>query len=344
MLANDNISETFGIPAEKLIGRPVLSVVPHSKLGKFLLDCGESRSKVLELEVPSRAGRTAMTLKITAVRLGAEAQWKKKSNAATITKRTGEAKLLLFENVTDRVILEQQFVQAEKVAGMSQLAASIAHELANPLTSITYNLNFVRDSLTSLSNREAEEALETTIERINEMRQLLSTLSGFVRHRQPKYEIADLHELIRRSIAFISKDAEHRRIQLTLSLAPAPLVCEMDQRTINQVLLNLLKNAMEAMPIGGTLAVKTQLRLPDRDHQETAIIEISDTGIGIEEAELRKIFRPLYSTKPHGMGLGLSFCRQIIEEHGGEIHLASRKGIGTTVALMLPLRQQDANE
>jgi signal transduction histidine kinase len=312
-LANRATAEMFEVPSEKLPGRPLLSIVPYRKLSRFLRNFGDTRSKVLELEMPACAGRTGMTLRITAVRLASEDLPLKPQRPAVVPKPILESKLLLFENITDKVFLEQQLVK------------------------------FVRENLTDSFKPEALEALDTTIERLGELRQLLFTLTGFVRRKQPKYELTDLHELIRRSVAFIARDAESRGVQLTVSLAPVALACELDYRTINQVLLNLLKNAIESMPTGGRLEVRTQLRPADNDDQEGALVEVSDTGIGIEDAELRKIFRPLYSAKSPGMGLGLSFCRQVIEEHGGKIHLSSRRGAGTTVAIILPLRQEETN-
>jgi signal transduction histidine kinase len=141
-------------------------------------------------------------------------------------------------------------------------------------------------------------------------------------------------------VTFIAQDAARRRVDLALSLAPYPLACEMDVRVIKQVLLNLLKNAMDAMPDGGRLEVRTLMQPPAGDEPANVLIEVEDTGVGIEEADLRKVFRPLFSTKPRGAGLGLSFCRQAVEEHGGRVRLFSRgRGRGTLALVSLPSRQ-----
>jgi signal transduction histidine kinase len=114
----------------------------------------------------------------------------------------------------------------------------------------------------------------------------------------------------------------------------------MDVRAIRQVLLNLLRNAMEAMPQGGRIEIGTSYRPPDRHGPATVLIEIADTGVGIPESDLRRVFRPLFSSKPRGAGLGLSYCRQVVEEHGGEIHLMSRgRDRGTVAFVSLPVRQ-----
>jgi signal transduction histidine kinase len=125
-----------------------------------------------------------------------------------------------------------------------------------------------------------------------------------------------------------------------MSLANSLPSCCLDPWRVSQVLLNIFKNAIEAMPAGGRLSLRTGLITPISEREEAVMIEIQDTGVGIDESDLRKVFRPLYSTKPKGMGLGLPFCRQVVEEHGGEIHLTSQRGKGTTVSLMLPVHQE----
>jgi signal transduction histidine kinase len=168
---------------------------------------------------------------------------------------------------------------------------------------------------------------------------LLGTLSGLPGRAAPRYEAADVHELVRRCVTFVAKDAERRQVALGVHFAAATLTCELDTRLIKQVLLNLLKNAMEAMPHGGRVDVTTRAT-PDERAPDSVTIEIADSGVGIPESDLRKVFRPLFSTKARGAGLGLSFCRQAVEEHGGEIRLNSRgNGHGTVVVVTLPVRQ-----
>ena len=223
---------------------------------------------------------------------------------------------------------------------MGQLAAGIAHELANPLASIASNLLYVRNSLPAGRNGPLREAVESTAERVDDMRELLTTLSSFTRQRHPRYEVADFHDLIQRTVTFIAREAEYRHIQILVSFAPFGLSCQMDVRMMKQVLLNLLKNAMEAMPGGGRLEIRTERSEASDGEPALVLIEIKDSGVGISETDLRKVFRPLYSTKPRGTGLGLPFCRQVIEEHGGEIRINSRKGSGTTVTFTIPIHEQ----
>jgi signal transduction histidine kinase len=313
-------------------GLPITSILRQKQVGELMRDFGGKQTKTLEISIPRRRWRAPLTVRITMRRLV--------SRGGTVRSARREFRLLVLEDVTSKVEMEEQLVQAEKVAGMGQLAAGIAHELSNPLSSIASNLLFVRDRVAQ--DQPTLEAIEATAERLDDMRQLLATLSGFTRPHQPRYEPTDLHDLIRRAVAFVAREAEARGIQLSVAFAPTSLECEVDVRVIKQVLLNLLKNAMEAMPEGGRLEVRTRPAAPEAN--SAAIVEIADSGIGIAETDLRRVFRPLYSTKPHGTGLGLPFCRQAIEEHGGEIRIASRKGSGTTITFTLPRCQATPNE
>ena len=323
-----------------LRGLPITKLIPQSNLAAMLRDFGSRRMRVIETCVPAAGrGGAPMTLKMNAVRL---AQW-----GATGGRRPGEPavgkrefRLLVLEDISEKAMLEQQVVDAEKQAAMGQLAAGILHEVANPLTAIGSNLVFVRSALADAASPEVTRALETSLDQLDQMRQLLGTLSGFPGRTAPRFEMTDLHDVVRGSVTFVEKDADRRRIRIAVSFAMPSIACEMDVRLIRQVLLNLLKNAMEAMPTGGRLDVRTSYRA-GRDREPASVgIEITDTGVGIADADLRRVFRPLFSTKPRGAGLGLSFCRQTVEEHGGEIRIASRgRGQGTTAVIWLPVRQ-----
>jgi signal transduction histidine kinase len=230
----------------------------------------------------------------------------------------------MLEDISDTAALEQLLVETEKQAAMAQLAAGILHEVANPLTSLGSNLLFVRGALERSQLPDVTQALDVSLEQLDQIRQLLGTLSGFPGRSAPRYEVVDVHELVRRCVIFVAKEAECRRIGLGVSFAASALVCEIDVRLIKQVLINLLKNAMEAMPTGGRIDVRTSHRVATTGEPAAVLIEIADTGVAIPESDLRKGFRPLFSTKPRGAGLGLSFCRQTVEDHGGEIRLTSR--------------------
>lgn len=339
LLGNQAACGLLQVAPDRLKGMPLSALIPRQDLPELIREFGEQPLKVIELHPPpDQDWHPSRILKITVVRVpsdplacGAPAPGHSPEE---------EFRLLVLEDFSERVMLEDQLVQAEKLAGMGQLAAGIAHELGNPLSSMSSNLQYIRAGLAADGHAALVEPLDATLDNLDRMHSLLRSLSEFTGQRRPHYEPADLHALIRRSLTFIGKGAEKHGIELVVSLADSLPFCHLDVRAISQVLLNIFKNAIEAMPEGGRLTIRTRLDASPGQGSEAVVIEIQDTGAGIEEGELRKVFRPLYSTKPRGTGLGLSFSRQVVEEHGGEIHLASQLRKGTTVTLMLPVHQE----
>jgi signal transduction histidine kinase len=325
VLGNRVAATLFRCPLDRLRGASIGELVPERNLTALLRNIGEQ-----PVTIETARTDATPTLKIEAVRVPL-AHSGRPASAFT---------LLMIEDISEKALLEQQLVDTEKQAAMGQLAAGILHEIANPLTGIGSNLLFVRGALPEGTAAAVKQALDLSLEQVDQMRQLLGTLSGFPRRPPLRYERADLHEVLRTCLTFVARDAERRRIELAALFAADRIECEIDVRMIKQVVLNLLKNAMEALPSGGRIEVRTSLRERGGLRPATAIVEIADNGLGIPGHDLRKVFRPLFSTKPRGAGLGLSFCRQAIEEHGGEIRLTSRgERQGTTAIVGIPVRQ-----
>jgi signal transduction histidine kinase len=336
VLANRAAGALFRLPPERVRGVLISSLVPYPALAAWLREFGVRRTKMIEITLPAKGqGRAPRTLKITALRMAATTRTRRATRAPR------EFRLLLMEDITGQAALESQIVETEKQAAMGQLAAGLLHEVRNPVASLGSNLLFVHDKLARDADAEVVQALAVSLDQLDQMRQLLGTLSGFPRTPAPDYTRADLHALVLESLTFIAREAERRGIQLMATFAPYAIDCEIDVRMIKQVLLNLLMNAMEAMPAGGRLDVRTWSRAESGAEVPAAVIEVADTGVGISEADLRMVFRPLFTTKPRGAGLGLSFCRQAVEGHGGEIRLASRGTTrGTVATVSLPLFQR----
>jgi signal transduction histidine kinase len=341
VLSNRAASALLSVSSRQMQGVAFTRLVPESKVDLLLGDFHNRRLRMIEISLPPSGGNRGLrTLSITAVRLA-------RISVDTGSRRAGgapvppnEYRLLLIEDVSDRAMLEQQLVETEKQAAIGQLAAGIMHEVSNPLSGLGSNLLFIRQSLGESHAPEVLQALDTSLDHLDQMRQILGTLSSFPVRRAPQYDVSDLNAVVERSVAFMAREAERRRIELATSFSSPALACEMDVRLIKQVLLNLLKNAMEATPEGGRIDVRTCYRARRRNDPSAAVIEVADSGIGIMESDLPKVFRPLFSTKPRGTGLGLSFCRQAVEEHGGNIRLSSRgRGQGTVATISLPVRQ-----
>ena len=334
VLGNKAASRLFRLPLAHMAGAPLASLIPSDNVARWLADFGGQRTKVLETAVENPGASIGrVTLRIVAVRL------------ARTMRRTGEYRLLALEDITDRAALEQQLVESEKQAAMGQLAAGILHEVANPLAGLGSNLVFVRSGLADRPRELIEGALDVSLEQLHQMRQLLGTLSGFPGRTAAAFEAANLVEIVRRAVTFMAPEARRRGVRLHMSCQTSEITCEMDVRLMRQVLLNVLKNALEAIPARGRIDVRVRRRCESAGADAAALVEVLDTGVGILPADLRRAFRPLFSTKPRGAGLGLPFCRQTVEEHGGLVTLRSPgRDRGTHVTISLPVRQHRHNE
>jgi signal transduction histidine kinase len=257
--------------------------------------------------------------------------------------------LVMLEDITDKIRLEEQLIQSEKSVGMGQLAASIAHELANPINAVTATLQEIKQRFLE-KEPDIWECIDIVLDNMRVMDGLLRDLINFTAPIEKKLRHNDIQKTISQTLALVSSQATHQHIEISVDFSKDNLECWMDERQMKQVFLNLFKNAIEAMPQGGVLSVKTGLLKnngvgihPSRTGIEESfekgsiVVEVSDTGVGIHEDELDAIFKPFYTTKDSGTGLGLSICKTIIEEHFGSINVKSSIGKATSFTLSLPL-------
>jgi signal transduction histidine kinase len=338
VLSNRAASLLFRMPADRLRGASITTLIVDADFAPWLCALDGGGPKVMETTLPRRGrARIPLTVRITALAMAGSTRHRWRGVSAA---QRRDFKLLVLKDISETTVLEAQLVESEKQGAMGQLAAGILHEVRNPVGSLGSNLMFARNALGPSADPGVVQALEVSLEYLDQMRQLLGTLSAFPRRSAPHFELADVRDVVRRACTFIGKEAQRRGIHVVAASSPGPVTCDMDVRAIRQVLLNLLRNAMEAMPQGGRIEIGTSYRPPDRHGPATVLIEIADTGVGIPESDLRRVFRPLFSSKPRGAGLGLSYCRQVVEEHGGEIHLMSRgRDRGTVAFVSLPVRQ-----
>lgn len=300
--------------AEEVLGRDLSEIISHRDLQNQIISVLQSGgTKFVELHINAE---NPQILK------------------AVITAIGEDFCMVTLEDISERARLEEQLVQSEKLAGMGLLAASVAHELGNPLSIISSTLRYILEDPANKNNRQLVEMIERIMDNIERMHELLRSLSDFTSSQRPRFELTDFRHLLFQMLAFVHKEAESRKIKVTYNFDKNLPDCQLDSGEIKQMLLNLLKNAIEAMPSGGELQMKAHL-LKEKD---SVYIEISDTGCGIREEDLRSIFRPFYTTKPKGTGLGLPFCRRVVEEHGGEIQVKSQWGKGSTFSIILPIR------
>ena len=226
--------------------------------------------------------------------------------------------------------LNDQLIRTEKLAAMGTLSAGVAHEVNNPLASISSLIQMMQ-SKQNLDER-TQENLKLISSQIQRITQVTRDMMDFARVRPAAKSLINVNEIIETSLRLANFDKAFQKLTLEKHLANENLVTLADSDQLQQVFLNLFLNARDAMPEGGTLFIETL-------HHGTDIrIEISDSGAGIDEANLKKIFDPFFTTKPagKGTGLGLAVCYGIITAHGGKIEVLQNQNAGTSFLITLP--------
>jgi two-component system NtrC family sensor kinase len=231
---------------------------------------------------------------------------------------------------------QAQLLQSAKLAAVGELAASIAHEINNPLYAARNSLYLVEQDL--LPDAPPRPFLAIAQAELGRIARIISRMRDFYRPSRTELEQIDVNAVIMETVELVQTHLRHGNIAVVTDLAAdlPTVVAHTDQ--LRQVVLNLMLNACDAMPGGGTLQVTTQ-HLPARPGQEaTLIIQIADTGVGIPSEHQPHVFEPFYTTKPQGTGLGLAISAHIITQHGGQISVESTVGAGTVFTITLPLK------
>lgn len=243
--------------------------------------------------------------------------------------RTGY--LFVFQDLTGYRLMEEELKRADRLAAVGKLSAGIAHEIRNPLASISGAIELLRSELTLDSGNE--RLMEIILREINRLNVLISDFLTFAKPTAIKKEETDLAEVVDETLALFTKGIENdNRVRIETDV-DRDLRAFVDAKQMKQVLWNLTKNAVQAMPEGGLVKVRAKWR--DR-RKETILIEVSDTGGGISDEIRDRIFDPFFTTKSNGTGLGLALVHQIVESHKGVIGLKSAEGKGTTFSVMIP--------
>jgi signal transduction histidine kinase len=248
---------------------------------------------------------------------------------------------LVQQSETDQ--LRQQLLQAQKLSSVGALASSVAHEFNNILTTI---INYTRMALRATQDEAGRtQALEKILKGSQRAATIISSMLGFARNNSTLREETDMVALIEEVLVLTEKDLSKHRIHVDKKFHGQPHAHVVPAQ-IEQVLLNLVINARQAMPRGGLL----RLDVRDNPRTQTVEIRVADSGVGIPPERLRLIFEPFYTTKEPdehghgGTGLGLSVCRQIIEQHHGRIRVESIVGKGATFTLKLPIHAEDVKD
>ena len=234
-----------------------------------------------------------------------------------------------------------ELTRSERLASIGRLAAGVAHEINNPLTGVlTFAHMLLRDAPEGSPQRED---LQTIIDATIRCREIVRGLLDFSRQSEPHKRLSDLNDVLREALALTQNQARIRHVRIVEELYPDLPHLVIDTNQVQQVAVNMIVNAIDAMPDGGDLTARS--RVVEDEDSRSVEFEVSDTGCGIPEGNIEHVFDPFFTTKPTGMGtgLGLAIAYGIVAEHGGQIGVSSEVGRGTTITVRLPVTREESH-
>ena len=234
-------------------------------------------------------------------------------------------------NETEKEKLREEMMRLDRLASLGKLSAGIAHEVRNPLTGISLLLDDLHDQASS--SADDKEMIKKALAEIERVERLISALLNYSSPVRAEFRECDLNRLVSDTVLLMRRPCERQQVRLTMDEGKIPPF-RLDPEKIKQAVLNIIKNAQEALPGGGRISVATSVQ------GECAVISIGDDGSGIATEDLPLIFEPFFTRKGAGTGLGLSITQRIVEEHHGTVRVESAPGEGTRFTIELPLGGQ----
>jgi PAS domain S-box-containing protein len=242
--------------------------------------------------------------------------------------------VLTSHDITERKNLEHQLLHSERLATMGEMSAKVAHEIRNPLSSISLNTELLYDEISNFNGekkREAENLIQSILNEVDSLTEMSDEYLRFARFPKLETRPAFINDVLIELTKFFNKEMSQRGISLKENYASNLPKILLDTNQIKQAFLNIMKNSFESMPEGGKLSIST--RLKDGNIE----VNITDTGAGINRSDIRRVFDPFYSLKAKGTGLGLALTMKTVEGHGGDIICKSTITKGTTMTVSLPV-------
>lgn len=316
---NEGASRIFGYEASEIIGRNEAILLPPKSRGDSeggnLRDTGH-QERFAYLDAGERRTKDGRSILVS-------------GTCTLLRDKKGRVigRSCILRDVTEVKRLQEELIRAQSLAAVGELAATVAHEVKNPLAGISGAVQVLRDLMPAGDPRQ--EVVAEILAQIRRLDGIVRDLLVFARPATPIRQTMEVGESLTRTWALLAPQAEATGVRFSLEGADGIRVSA-DPQLLQQVWINLFQNAIEAMPKGGTLRVAVTAGPPVR-------IEIRDTGVGLDPAYAKNIFKPFFSTKARGTGLGLAISRKIVEAHGGTIRLESAPGQGTQVTVEIPV-------
>jgi signal transduction histidine kinase len=240
----------------------------------------------------------------------------------------------VFQDLTEIKNLKDQAERAQRLAVLGQLATGLAHEIRNPLSSISGSVEIVREG--NALGAEDRRLLGIVISEVDRLEALVTTMLQVGRPSQICTKPQDLRAIVSEVVAVARGEAtQSNRLSIEERIPDTPIIATVDPDRLRQVVWNLVRNAVQASPHRGTVEVRT-----GRDGSGRAFLEVADEGHGIDDAQRERLFDMFYSGRSHGVGLGLALVKQIVDQHQARIEIVDRSGPGTCFRVTLPLEHE----
>ena len=315
---NRRAAEILGAAENELKGKGIAEVLGR-RVEELLRGGPEGIIRDREIEVNHPSGK-AIPLSLS---------------AAPLKDETGRemGSVLLLRDLREIRDLQEKVRRSERLASLGRLAAGVAHEIRNPLSSIR---GFAQFFIQRFKGQEKEqEYASIMVKEVDRLNRVITELLDFARPKDPHRDLHSLGEIVEHTLKLLEPELTKRNVEVEKAFSPDVPSVRVDRDQVSQALLNLLLNSMESMDGEG----KIRIDLRKSNSRPLMELVISDTGKGIPQEDLGKVFDPFFSTKRKGTGLGLAIVHQIVESHKGEITVESREGEGTTFRILLPMRE-----
>ena len=251
---------------------------------------------------------------------------------------TLERFVVILSDITQEKLSTRDQIEGERISSIILLAAGVAHELGNPLNSLTIHLQLIERQLKRMEATaqaaRMNESIQICQDEVSRLDGIIRNFLEAIRPRPPDLQAVNLFEVLDSVLAFQKGELEDRGLTLEVTIGQEPPVVSADSNQIKQVFFNLIKNAMEAMQSGGVIRIRSWA------DDDWVYFQVGDTGEGIAEEDLSQVFQPFHTTKGGGSGLGLMIVQRIMRDHGGQIGIESREGEGTLVTLQFPFKDR----
>jgi two-component system, sporulation sensor kinase E len=325
VLQNRPVSRLLPIAPGENYEHPLWEVIADPEIAEFVRHALTNQESVMDKEFALDIGATSRILNCSVLPL--------------VRGGIIQGNFLLVQDVTERKGKEARLRRAESLASLTTLAAGVAHEIKNPLGSIGIHMQLIQKSLKQGESNEErlQEYIDVVNEEVERLNKIVVDFLFAVRPMDVELRDGDVNQVIRDLIGFVRYELEENGIQVEEDLEEELPAVELDEKYLKQALMNIVKNAMSAMPEGGTLRVSTINR------REEVEIRVSDNGVGMSEDVLEKIFEPYFTTRDFGSGIGLTLVYKVVKEHRGEISVNSQEGRGTAFIISLPVPQREIN-